>query len=269
MQDSSQTPAVEFRNVTMDFDGVLALDDVSFRLEHGEMLFITGISASGKSVLMRLAIGLEPPTSGQIFVDGTEIDHMDERHLLTLRTNKMGIVFQENSLFTSMSVYDNTAYRLVEHGWDEAATDEAVHQILRFVGLDESVDLLPAELSIGMRRRLELARALVGWPRVMLFDEPTSGLDPMTQKSVMNLIISARDTHDVSSLYVTKEMHELKYLAEHRAEGGDILEGGPPSRVMLLDAGRIVFLGPVAEFFAGTDTRITAMTHPQGSRSHN
>ncbi|MEW6213356.1 MAG: ATP-binding cassette domain-containing protein, partial [Acidobacteriota bacterium] len=169
---------IRFEHVSLSFDDKRVLDDVSFALERGWMTIITGDSGSGKTVLLRLAIGLLQPDSGKILIEGREVEKMTETALLHLRSLTMGLVFQEDALFTGLSVYDNTAYRLVEHEWAEADIEKAVTEILRFVGLEQDMEKLPEELSIGMRKRLELARALVGWPPIMLFDEPTSGLDP-------------------------------------------------------------------------------------------
>ena len=218
---SSEPAAIEFRHVSISFDDKGALDDISFQLERGRMTCITGVSGSGMSVVLRLAAGLLSPDEGQIFIEGREIEGMDEQELLALRSASMGIVFQEQSLFTGMSVYENTAYRLEEHGWPEKDIEGAVGEILRFVGLEEDIDKLPEELSIGMRRRLEFARALVGWPKIMLFDEATSGLDPINARAMLDLVIRARDIHGISSLYVTKELHEIPYLADHRAVTSD------------------------------------------------
>src|ERR1044071_2227495 len=176
---SSQSPAIEFRRVSISFDTTRALDDISFQLPRGGMICITGVSGSGMSVLLRLAAGLDIPDEGQIFIEGREIEGLTEEELLAIRSASMGMVFQEQSLFTGMSVYDNTAYRLDEHGWPDEDTERAVREILEFVGLEEDIDKFPEELSVGMRRRLEFARALVGWPKIMLFDEATSGLDPI------------------------------------------------------------------------------------------
>jgi phospholipid/cholesterol/gamma-HCH transport system ATP-binding protein len=125
---------------------------------------------------------------------------LDENELLKLRGNRMGIVFQEDSLFTGISVYENVAYRLVEHDVDEAEVGRQVAEVLKFVGLYGDAQKLPHELSGGMRRRLEIARALVGWPAIMLFDEPASGLDPLTAAQVLDLIIRARDVYGMSSI---------------------------------------------------------------------
>src|SRR6267378_622664 len=215
--EGGESPAIEFRNVSLSFDDKPVLIDISLQLAHGEMIFLTGVSGSGKSVLLHLAIGLLQPDSGQIFVEGREIETLDESDLLALRGGLMGMVFQEDSLFSSMTVYENAAYRLEEHGWTEEKIDKAVEEVLRFVGLEGEEEKYPEELSGGMKRRLEIARALIGWPSIMLFDEPTIGLDPIVAVQVMDLIIRARDINKISSIYVTKKLYELPYLASYYA----------------------------------------------------
>jgi len=204
-----QSPAVEFRNVYLSFDDRVVLHDISFTLKRGEMILVSGASGSGKSVLLRLAIGLLRPDSGQILIDGREIQEMDESELIAVRGGLMGIVFQEDALFTGLTVYENAAYRLEDHGWAEEEVARAVTEVLRFVGLEGEEQKYPEELSGGMKRRLEIARALIGWPRVMLFDEPTMSLDPLAALKVLDLIIRARDINQISSLYVTKKIHDV------------------------------------------------------------
>src|SRR5437868_8192523 len=131
---NAQTPAIEFRNVFLSFDDHLVLNNISFSLDRGEMILLTGGSSSGKSVLLRLAIGLLKPDSGQIFIEGKEIEKLDEEELVDLRGGLMGIVFQEDSLFTGLPVYENAAFRLEEHGWSEKEIEKAVAEVLRFVG---------------------------------------------------------------------------------------------------------------------------------------
>ena len=251
-----QTPAIEFRNVFLSFDDHLALNNVSFTLDRGEMILMTGVSDSGKSVLLRLAIGLLRPDSGQIFIEGKEIEKLDEDELIDLRGGLMGMVFQEDSLFTGLPVYENAAYRLEEHGWSEEEIDRAVAEVLRFVGLEGEEKKFPEELSGGMKRRLEIARALIGWPRIMLFDEPTMSLDPLAAIKVLDLVIRARDVNQISSLYVTKKIREIQYLAKFRAEvAGDdikIIEASPTrlpkTKVIVLEDGVIAFEGSATEF---------------------
>ena len=257
VNDKPQVPAIEFKNVCLSFGSQQVLTDISFTLAHGEMLFITGVSGAGKSVLLRLAMGLLKPDSGQIVIEGRHIETLKESDLLNIRGGLMGMVFQEDSLFTGLSVYDNAAYRLVEHGWSEQDVEKAVRETLSFVGLEGEETKLPEELSGGMKRRLEIARALIGWPRIMLFDEPTMGLDPIVSIKVLDLIIRARDIKQISSLYVTKKIYEIPYLANFSAltrQDGDVitaeapLEKLPKTKMIVLDEGEIVFTGSVEEF---------------------
>lgn len=265
---TNQPPAIEFRNVSLSFDEKLVLSDISFRLNCGEMILITGESGSGKSLLLRLAMALDHPDSGQVLIEGRDAGALDEPELLSLRGNRMGIVFQEDSLFTGMSVYENVAYRLIEHAVPEDQVARQVTEVLRFVGLEGDAEKLPAELSGGMRRRLEIARALVGWPAIMLFDEPASGLDPLTATQVLDLIIRARDVYGISSIYVTKKLDEIPYLGNHRAaKTGDRIiieettaESVPRTRVMVLARGQIVFAGSIAEFQTSTLPEVTRLT---------
>jgi phospholipid/cholesterol/gamma-HCH transport system ATP-binding protein len=269
---TAQTPAIEFRNVFLSFDDQVVLDDINFVLDVGEMIILTGASASGKSVLLRLAMGLLKPDSGQILIEGTDIQKLDEPALIALRGAVMGMVFQEDSLFTGLPVYENAAYRLQEHGWAENEIERAVAEVLEFVGLEGEEKKFPEELSGGMKRRLEIARALIGWPRIMLFDEPTMSLDPMAALKVLDLIIRARDINRISSLYVTKKTDEIHYLSNFCANlaGGEIriseatATNSPRTRVIVLDKGRIVFDGS-AEQFAKSELRpiheMTSLDH--------
>jgi phospholipid/cholesterol/gamma-HCH transport system ATP-binding protein len=272
VQTSGQDIVIEFRDVSLNFDEHRVLDNVSFRLPRSEMLVITGDSGSGKSVLLRLAIGLLKPASGEIFINGQNLGEMSETEIFSLRSSVMGLVFQKDTLFTGMSVYENTAFRLVEHEWKEADIERAVMEILHFVGLENDAEKLPEELSIGMRKRLELARALVGWPSIMLFDEPTSGLDPINARQVLDLIIRARDIQGISSLVVTKEMNQIPHLAKFAAvrdESGKVIiskhESGQIAgiRVMVLDHGRISFEGSYLEFATSALDAVRHLTNPE------
>jgi phospholipid/cholesterol/gamma-HCH transport system ATP-binding protein len=264
--ESNNIPAIEFRHVSLSFDGKRVLDDINFKLERGEMIFITGASGSGKSVLLRLAMALDHPDSGQVLIEGHDVGMLDEDELLNLRGGRMGMVFQEDSLFTGLTVYDNISFRLDEHGVREDKTDRAVWEVLQFVGLDQDAEKLPSELSGGMRRRVEIARALIGWPSIMLFDEPASGLDPLTAIQVLDLIIRARDVYGISSLYVTKKLDEIPYLATHRvnkSSGTGVIEEAtlaeaPRTKVLVLEGGRIVFDGSVEQF---QESALPAVTH--------
>jgi phospholipid/cholesterol/gamma-HCH transport system ATP-binding protein len=269
--EKPQPPAIEFRHVSLWFDDKQVLDDVSFELAQGEMMFLTGASAAGKSVLAHLAMGLLKPDEGQIFIEGREIEVLNETELVDIRGGRMGIVFQEDSLFTGLTAFDNAAYRLDEKGVAADETERAVIEVLRFVGLEADAQKFPEELSGGMRRRLEIARAMIGWPSVMLFDEPTSSLDPISAAKVLDLIIRARDIQHISSIYVTKKPYEIPSLATHRAVTGPDgkvmiesvsakIEAAPRTKVMVLDAGHIVFTGSVTEYEASTLPVVTRFT---------
>ena len=267
-----RTPIIEFRNVSLTFDQKPALTNVSFELRRGQMILVTGASESGKSVLVRLAAGLLRPDEGQILIEGCEIQDIDEHALLQIRGRSMGIVFQDQSLFTALSVFDNAAYRLDERGWSEDLIEPAVIETLNFVGLQNDMKKIPEELSVGMRRRLEFARAVVGWPPIMLFDEPTAGLDPVNARMILDLIVRARDEHGISALYVTKEMHEIPYLdarwasthgTENELTRGADPEAGNETKLLLLERGKIAFLGSVSEFQSSNLPAVTLMTRPE------
>ena len=270
---NSNAPAIEFRHISLSFNEKRVLDDISFQLERGQMIFLTGASGSGKSLLLHLALGLIRPDEGQIFIKGREIEALDETELLAIRGGLMGMVFQEDSLFTGLTVYDNAAYRPAEHGWTEEDIKRAVREVLCFVGLEDEVEKFPEELSGGMKRRLEIARSLVGWPSIMLFDEPTSGIDPVTAIQILDLVIRARDVHQMSSLYVTKRFYEIPYLATHYAvkieDGSTVVreshtpELTPDTKVMLLENGKLAFIGTPAEFISSNLPAVTYLTNAE------
>jgi len=271
----TQTAAIEFRNVSISFDDTPGLRNISFTIPRGEMICVTGDSRSGKSVLLRLAIGFLRPDEGEILINGQDITAMEENDLLALRRETMGMVFQENALFTGQTVYENAAYRLTDRDWPEYKIERAVVEVLTFVGLQDELEKQAEELSGGMKRRLELARALIGWPSIMLFDEPTSGLDPINAQHVLDLIVRARDIHGISSMFVTKGLHEIPYLAKHRAveskDGGrieKISEYVPGVRVLLLDEGKLAFFGSPQEFAQSSLPEVQHMLHPVTEAIH-
>lgn len=245
-------PAIEFRDVHLSFDDKKILNGVSFTVRRGETKLILGRSGGGKSTTIRLILGLLKPDSGQILVDGEDITHYTEVEMMRVR-QKMGMVFQEGALFDSLSVYDNVAYRLHEQGVDEETVEKEVRRMLRFVDLEDAIDKMPSELSGGMRRRVGIARALVGDPSIVMFDEPTAGLDPPTARTICELAIKLRDLEDVSSIFVTHEMKNLEYLSSEYAtvnEDGEVvfeLEGEKlcliNTEVIMFRDGKIIFSG--------------------------
>lgn len=272
---NESVPAIEFRNVSISFDDLQVLKQISFTLYRGDLICVTGDSQSGKSVLLRLALGFLRADEGEIWINGTNITHLDETELLMVRRGLMGMVFQENALFTGQTVYENAAYRLTDQEWPEAEIEKSVLEVLTFVGLQNELEKKAEELSGGMKRRLELARAMVGWPKIMLYDEPTAGLDPINAQHVMDLVIRARDLHGISSLYVTKLLHEISYLANNRArrdeQGSSVVPSEPISgtRAMLLEKGRIAFFGSPQEFEQSALPAVQHMLHPVTEALHD
>jgi phospholipid/cholesterol/gamma-HCH transport system ATP-binding protein len=225
---------------------------VSFRLRRGETKIVLGGSGTGKSTIINLILGLLKPDAGEILIDGEEITELDDQELMRVR-KKIGMIFQEGALFDSLSVFDNVAYRLAEAKVDADEIEHEVLRMLRFVDLEDAIEKMPAELSGGMRRRVGIARALVGNPTLVLFDEPTAGLDPPTARTICELAIKLRDLEDVSSIFVTHEMNNLEYLCSEYAivdEKGAVqfVEEGQSlclinTEVMMLRDGEIIFSG--------------------------
>ncbi len=258
-------PAIEFRDVHLSFDDKKILDGLSFIVRRGETKIVLGRSGGGKSTIIRLILGLLKPDSGQILIDGEEISDYSEVKMMGVR-KKIGMVFQEGALFDSLSVYDNVAYRLHEQGVDEAEVEKEVRRMLQFVQLEDAIDKMPAELSGGMRRRVGVARALIGDPQIVLFDEPTAGLDPPTARTICELAIKLRDLEDVSSIFVTHEMNNLEILSSEYAtvnEDGEVvfeLEGEKicliNTEIIMLKQGQIIFSGKDEELSASKDEYI-------------
>src|SRR5438132_2920458 len=246
------TPAIEFRNVTIEFDDRKVLNNLSFKVMKGETKIILGGSGCGKSTTIKLVLGLLKPDSGQILVDGEDITNYSEVQMMRVR-KKIGMIFQEGALFDSLSVYENVAFKLHEQGIPEDEVEAEVRRMLRFVNLEAAIDKMPSELSGGMRRRVGIARALVGDPKIVLFDEPTAGLDPPTARTICELAMKLRDLEDVSSIFVTHEMNNLDYLTSEYAvvnDAGDVVfekEGEKlcliNSKVLMLRDGRVIFSG--------------------------
>lgn len=245
-------PAIEFRDVHLSFDEKKILNGISFKVRRGETKLVLGRSGGGKSTIIRLILGLLKPDSGQILIDGEDITNFGEVEMMTVR-QKIGMVFQEGALFDSLSVYENVAYRLHEQKVEEEEVESEVRRMLQFVDLEDAIEKMPSELSGGMRRRVGIARALVGDPKIVLFDEPTAGLDPPTARTICELAIKLRDLEDVSSIFVTHEMQNLDYLCSEYAtvnsEGEVIFEKEGEklclinTEVIMLRDGQIIFSG--------------------------
>ena len=247
-------PAIEFRDVTIIFDDRKILNNLSFKVMKGETKMILGGSGCGKSTTIKLVLGLLKPDSGQILVDGEDITHYGEAEMMKVR-KKIGMIFQEGALFDSLSVYENVAFKLHEQGVPEAEVEAEVRRMLRFVNLEEAIDKMPSELSGGMRRRVGIARALVGDPKIVMFDEPTAGLDPPTARTICELAMKLRDLEDVSSIFVTHEMNNLDYLCSEYAvvdEAGEVVFEKEGEKLCLINS-KVLMMRDGEVIFSGTD----------------
>jgi phospholipid/cholesterol/gamma-HCH transport system ATP-binding protein len=207
--------AVVFENVSLHFDELVVLDGLSFELEHGATKVLLGAAGSGKTTILKLTLGLLRPDGGRIFVLGQEVTAMRETELFELR-RRIGMVFQESALFDSLSVEGNVAFRLLEEKVPEAEIHRRVLEALRFVELENTSTLFPAELSGGMRRRVAIARAIISNPEVLLYDSPTAGLDPVTSTTIVELLVKQRDEYKTSALLVTHRLQDAFTMATHR-----------------------------------------------------
>jgi phospholipid/cholesterol/gamma-HCH transport system ATP-binding protein len=212
----TSAPVIVFEDVALAFGNNQVLRDISFHLDHGETKAIFGVAGSGKSLMLKLVLGLIRPDSGRIVVLGHDLAQMREEDLFALR-GKIGMVFQESALFDSLNVRENVAYRLMEeHGIYDDEIDRNVREVLRFVELERTIDLDPAELSGGMRRRVAIARALITQPELLLYDSPTGGLDPVTSNTIVELIVKQRDVGKTSALLVTHRLQDAFTMATHQ-----------------------------------------------------
>ena len=205
---------IVFEDVSLCFEDNCVLESVSFELYKGETKAVLGVAGSGKTLILKLALGLLKPDSGRIFVLGNEVTAMRERDLFQLR-RQVGMVFQESALFDSLNVEENVAYRLYEEKVPESEIHDRVLEVLRFVELEQTINLLPSELSGGMRRRVAIARAIITQPEILLYDSPTGGLDPVTSTTIVELLIKQRDFYKTSALLVTHRLQDAFVMATH------------------------------------------------------
>ncbi|HWN11565.1 MAG TPA: ATP-binding cassette domain-containing protein [Pyrinomonadaceae bacterium] len=258
-----EIPAIEFRDVVLAFDDRIILNKLSFSVRKGELKIILGGSGGGKSTIIKLVLGLLKPDEGRVLVDGEDITDYDEAQMMSVR-KKIGMVFQEGALFDSLSVYDNVAYRLHEQGRTEDEVEQEVRRMLRFVNLEDAIDKMPSELSGGMRRRVGIARALIGDPKIVLFDEPTAGLDPPTARTICELAMKLRDLEDVSSIFVTHEMNNLDYLCSEYAvvgDSGEVVFEREGERLCLTNT-KVMMMKEGLIIFSGTDEKIRHSEDP-------
>lgn len=257
---TAAAPHVRLVGLHKRFGDKVVLDGFELEVARGEILALLGRSGTGKSVLLRLLLGLLRPDAGEVWIGDVEVSRLDERRLRELR-RRMGMVFQGGALFDSSTVFDNVAYALVEQRWPRERVAARVAECLELVELAGTEALLPGQLSGGMRKRVAIARAIAPGPELLLHDEPTTGLDPATSRRVLALVRQLRDRLGVTQIVVTHDLGAVLAVAD---------------RVALLAEGRVAWLGdpqaanaspravppPLLRYLGEED----AWTRPDGSR---
>lgn len=210
-------PIVRFVDVSMAFGALSVFEHLNLDVKHGEVLTIIGGSGCGKSVLLKMILGLLQWQSGAVTVDGADITHFDEGQMLPVR-RKVGMLFQNGALFDSLTVLENIAYPLRERGIDdEGVIAHRAAEVLEMVGLPGVEPKMPAELSGGMRKRVALARAIAEAPKVLLYDEPTTGLDPINVRRISELIVDLNQRLNVTSICVTHDLASAYMISDRLA----------------------------------------------------
>ena len=256
--------AIVFEDVSIQFEDNPVLDGVSFALKRGETKILLGIAGAGKSTILKMTLGLVKPDRGRIVTLGYEVSSMREEELFDLR-RKVGMVFQESALFDSLTVEENVAYRLQEE--EDLPAEEVRQRVvdsLRFVELEQTLALFPAELSGGMRRRVAIARAIISQPEVLLYDSPTAGLDPITSTRIIELIVKQRDFYKTSALMVTHRLQDAFIMASHYFDSQTNqmrpITAGSGRNVhttfLLLRDGKVIFDGTAPELARSEDEYI-------------
>lgn len=258
---SESEAALEFSDVWIGFGEDPILRGLSFSAQPRETLILLGETGTGKTLALKLAAGLLRPDRGTVRAMGQEISGRSERELLQFR-RQVGFVFQEGALFDSLTVGENVAYRLREDHVGDEEIAPRVEEVLRFVELEHTADLLPSELSGGMRRRVSIARALITRPPIVLYDSPTAGLDPITSQTIITLILRLRDVYGVTALLATHRLQDGFALANfHFDSQAHVVQRGVAkdefhsaiTRFLVLRDGRIYFEGSPEEMLAAKD----------------
>ena len=258
---ASGQPAIEFSNVRLGFEEGEILRGITFSAQERETVILLGETGTGKTLLLKLAAGLLRPDSGSIRILDKDISSTSERELLEMR-RQIGFVFQEGALFDSLTVGENVAYRLHEDAVNEEEIEPRVREVLRFVELEQTSDMLPSELSGGMRRRVSIARALITRPPIVLYDSPTAGLDPITSQTIISLILRLRDTYGVTALLATHRLQDGFGMANFRfdpqtkkvlRDSTSVVSSAAPTRFLVLHEGKIYFEGTPEELMHSQD----------------
>jgi phospholipid/cholesterol/gamma-HCH transport system ATP-binding protein len=269
---------LRFEDVSLHFDATVALDRVSFEMHPGQTYVVFGAAGSGKTMLLKVAVGLVKPDSGRVWLFGQEITRLREQELFDMRA-RVGILFQEGGLFDSLTVAENVAYPLINHrvlqqavaaggsngGAAARSVEDRVRESLRFVELEQTVNKFPNELSGGMRRRVGIARAVVPEPALLLYDSPTAGLDPITANTIVALILKERDLRNTATIMVTHRYQDGHLMANFRynpnsgqteraGRGGDA--SLMSTKFLVMNEGRLVFEGTEPELQASQDAYV-------------
>jgi phospholipid/cholesterol/gamma-HCH transport system ATP-binding protein len=263
MAKESRQPVLKFEHVTVGFDGVPAVRDVSFEAHEGETRVILGAAGSGKTVLLKAALGLLRPENGRVMVFGQDISKLNEAQLFDVRS-KMGMLFQESALFDSLDIEENVAYPLLNQPSIRVKENEVrprVQEALRFVELEHTISKFPSELSGGMRRRVAIARAVVTNPPLVLYDSPTAGLDPITAHTIIALLIKERDINQTTAIMVTHRYQDGNLMANFRynPESGQLIPARDDVHTifMVMREGGLVFEGGQSQLEASADPYIS------------
>jgi phospholipid/cholesterol/gamma-HCH transport system ATP-binding protein len=257
-------PVIRFENVTVSFDDIVALKDVSFEVRQAQTRILMGAAGSGKTVILKTAMGLVRPESGKVFLFGQDITQLPEKELFAVRS-KLGMLFQESALFDSLNIEQNVAYPLLNQKAVRCEPGEVrpkVKEALEFVELGQTLKKFPSELSGGMRRRAAIARAVVTKPPLLLYDSPTAGLDPITAYTIMALIIKERDLDNTTALVVTYRYQDGNLVANFRynPDNGELAgapaQTQPQTKFLVMQEGRLVFEGSQDELEASKDSYV-------------
>jgi len=263
---------LRFEDVSLHFDATAALDHVSFQMQPGQTYVVLGAAGSGKTMLLKVAVGLVRADSGRVSLFGQDITRLREQDLFDKRA-RVGILFQEGGLFDSLTVAENVAYPLENshvtlgnlNGNGARTVEDRVRESLRFVELEHTLDKFPNELSGGMRRRVGIARAVVSEPALLLYDSPTAGLDPITANTIVALILKERDLRNTATIMVTHRYQDGHLMANFRYNpnsgqveraggGGDVSQVS--TKFLVMNEGRLVFEGTEPELQASQDSYV-------------
>lgn len=258
--------ALGFDQVSLQFDETPVLKNVSFSVAPGETLILLGAAGSGKTVLLKLALGLLRASSGRISLFGRDVTSLDENEWFNVRS-QIGVLFQEGGLFDSLTIEENVAYPLKNQKLLNCPEDEIqarVERSLQFVELGHTLEKVPSELSGGMRRRVGIARAIVSEPPLLLYDSPTAGLDPITATNIITLIVKGRDLRNATTVMATHRFQDGEVLARYEFDNstGKLKPGNgngraAGTRYLVLKEGEVIFLGSPAEMQESSDPYVS------------